>query len=71
MQVNLYTFSKRENSTKQPTASTATAFTCVLKDASGVLAPTIKLDPTIGNPRSYNYAYIADFGRYYYVRDWT
>ena len=74
MQVNLYTFSKRENSTKQPTASTATAFTaftCVLKDASGVLAPTIKLDPTIENPRSYNYAYIADFGRYYYVRDWT
>lgn len=71
MQVNLYTFSKRENSTKQPTASTATAFTCVLKDASGVLAPTIKLDPTIGNPRSYNYAYIADFGRYYWIRDWT
>ena len=71
MQVNLYTFAKRENSTKQPAANTATAFTCVLKDASGVLAPTIKLDPTIGNPRSYNYAYIADFGRYYYVRDWT
>ena len=71
MQVNLYTFAKRENSTKQPSSSTAAAFTCVLKDASGVLAPTIKLDPTIGNPRSYNYAYIADFGRYYYVRDWT
>ena len=71
MQVKFYTFSKRENSTKQPTASTASTFTCVLKDESGVLAPVIKVDPAIGNPRTFNYAYISDFGRYYYVREWT
>lgn len=71
MQVNFYTsFAKRENSTKLPSSSTATAFTCVLKDESGILAPVIKVQG-VGNPRTFNYAYISDFGRYYFVRDWT
>lgn len=70
MEVKLYTFAKKDDSTARP-SGTGTAKTCVLKDASGILAPTIRLDPSIGNPRSYNYAYISDFGRYYFIREWT
>lgn len=69
MNVVFYTsFAKKDNSTKQPTGGTT--FNCVLKDSSGVLSPQIEISTT-GNPRSYNYAYISDFGRYYYVEEWT
>lgn len=64
---NFYTFSKRENSTAQP--SGGTTFDIVLKDDCSVISPTIKLATT--NPTAYNYAYISDFGRYYFVSDWT
>lgn len=68
MDVVFYTFAKRDNSTKRPAGGTT--FNCVLKDSSGVLSPQIEISTT-GNPRSYNYAYIPDFGRYYYVAEWT
>ena len=63
--VNFSTFSKRENSTKQ--ASTGVTKSCLLKDPCSVLNPVLRVNIT--NPTAYNYAYIADFGRYYYV-DW-
>lgn len=68
MNVVFYAFAKKENSTARPTGGTT--FNCVLKDSSGVLSPQIEISTT-GNPRSYNYAYIEDFGRYYYVEEWT
>ena len=69
--VNMYTFSKYANSTEQP-AGAGTSFDCVLKDTSGVINPTIalKLDMSF-NVSAYNYAYIPDFERYYFVREWT
>nr|DAL02489.1 MAG TPA: hypothetical protein [Caudoviricetes sp.] len=69
--VNMYTFSKYANSTGQP-AGAGTSFDCVLKDTSGVINPTIalKLDMSF-NVSAYNYAYIPDFKRYYFVREWT
>ena len=68
MKVNFYTFTKRINSTKQPTG-TGTEYDCILKDGCSVLAPEIKLDLGLANaPAAYNYAYIPTFGRYYYVR---
>ena len=70
MQVNFYSFAKKENSTARPSGA-AVSKTCVLKDESGVLSPVIKLDPGVGNPSSYNYAEIPTFGRYYYVREWS
>ena len=66
--VNLYNFSKRENSTKVPETEGET-FSCVLRGACGVVAPSLQL--TIANPTQYNYAYIPDFGRYYFIREWT
>ena len=67
--VKLYTLSKRDNSTKQPTGGTS--FDCIIKTGSGVINPTISLDVGVaGNPTSYNYAYIQDFGRYYFIEEW-
>ena len=67
----MYTFSKYANSTEQPSGA-GTSFDCVLKDTSGVINPTIalKLDMSF-NVSAYNYAYIPDFERYYFVREWT
>ena len=68
--VNLYTLSKRDNSTKRPTG-TGTEYNCVLKDGCGILNPTIKLDLGLSSdPSSYNYAYIAAFDRYYFIEEW-
>lgn len=62
-----YTFAKRINSTKQP--SGGTSYSIELKAPSDVLNPTIKLDVgQSGNPTAYNYCYIAEFNRYYWVR---
>ena len=68
--VNLYTLSKRDNSTKQPTG-TGTEYNCILKDGCGILNPTIKLDLGLtSDPSGYNYAYIASFERYYFIEEW-
>ena len=70
MQVQFYTFSKRLNSTKQP--SGGSSYTVTLKSGSSILAPKISiLWQGGGSPSSLNYAYISDYHRYYYVKNWT
>ena len=59
-------FSKRKNSTKQPTSGTEV--TVYLKDDTSILNPTF--DCT-GVPATVNYIYCQDFGRYYFVDDVT
>lgn len=66
--VHFYEFSKRENSTKRPAGSGTTAY-CNLKDGCGIIAPVIEISAE--NPTRYNYAYISEFDRYYYVSNWT
>lgn len=68
--VNLFTFSKRDNSTKRPTG-TGTEFTCVLKSGSGIMRPVLSFDIGLSSdPSSYNYAYISAFDRYYFIEEW-
>lgn len=67
--IKFYSFSKRLNSTKRPN-STGTTFSCLLKDGSSILNPSIELSLN-NDPSSFNYAYIADYGRYYWVEEWT
>lgn len=68
--VNFYTLSKRDNSTKQPTG-TGTEYACILKSGCGILHPTISLDIGLtSDPSQFNYAYIAAFERYYFVEEW-
>ena len=68
--VNLYSLSKRDNSTKQP-AGTPVEYDCILKDGCSIFTPSIKLDLGVSDdPSQYNYAYIPAFGRYYFIEDW-
>lgn len=69
--VNFYSFTKKENSTKRPTGAASAVYNCIIKNGSGVLNPKIELTLAgNGNPTSYNYAYIQDFARYYFVHEW-
>ena len=71
MKIYFFTFSKKYNSTAQPVISSGTEFDCVLKSDTGVIAPTIELNVGLTvNPSAYNFAYIPDFARYYWVTEW-
>ena len=71
MDINLYTFSKRLKSTARPTGS-GTTVSGYIRNESGISNFTISIDfgPTT-NPHIYNYAYIADYERYYWASEWT
>ena len=72
MNVSFYTFSKKANSTAQPSGQPVYTAACNLKDASGIMRPVLEIYQSQSfNPYSLNYAYISSFGRYYYVTDWT
>lgn len=65
-----YTFSKRENSTAQPSGS-GTTLSVELKDNSSVVEPVLRLHNTANwNPSNLNYCYISEFSRYYFIKDW-
>lgn len=66
MNVVFYNHAKRNNSTKLPTGGVT--IQCALKDACSVVSPVLEIK-TATRP-DYNYAYISDFGRYYYVTEW-
>lgn len=73
MEVYLYTFTKRKNSTKVPASDPGSIVEGVLKESSGLINPTVDFNfPQNTNlPAWYNYVYIPVFRRYYYVREWT
>lgn len=70
LQVDFWRFAKRENSTKQPTATAAASYSCLLKTGSGVVSPSLEI-ATSDNVSQWNYAHIPAFGRYYWVQEWT
>lgn len=68
--VNLYTHSKRDNSTKRPSGS-GTSYSCILKHGCGIQHPAITLNLGLtADPSIYNYAYIPVFERYYFIEEW-
>ena len=64
--INFYTFTKRINSTLQPTG-TGTQLSCNIKSPSSIINPVLELSST--SPISFNYCYIPAFSRYYYIDD--
>ena len=70
MEVILYEFSKKENSTKVPT-TTGTSFNCIIKKESGLISPVIELNIGLNEAPTYNYAYIPAFNRYYFIEEWN
>lgn len=76
MLIRLYAYRKRINSTKKPTmkdieGQLSFLSECTLKDYTSVVAPQVVLIFPEGqlSPSTYNYAYIPDFHRYYFVTD--
>lgn len=70
--VKFYSVSKAVNSTAQPTGEPMAEYECRMLDACSILRPVILLN--VGpqaNPTGANYAYIAEYNRYYWVADWT
>ncbi len=65
-------FSKRGNSTKQPSLSSGVQYNCRLKEPTSAINPVIELDQGNDNTfKNYSYAYIPEFFRYYIVTDIT
>lgn len=78
MTIEFWNFSKKRNSTKQPTAGSGTQYTgCELKEDTSILAPVIKIRvagvpvPTVAPVNTFTYCYIAKFNRYYFISDWV
>lgn len=70
--VRFWSFSKKYNSTQHPATADATEYQCVVKDGTGIINPKIVLDlGRTADPSQYNYCRIINFGRYYFVREWT
>lgn len=68
--LKLLNLQKRVNSTKQPTAAqlnAATSYSVTLLDDTSLLHPTFKLSGA--NPIGNNYAYVSEWGRYYFIDD--
>lgn len=75
MNVYLFGFTKKENSTKTPTITDGVQFSMQLKEETSVLAPALIVNKVNqqGQPQQptiYNYAYIPVFMRYYFITDW-
>lgn len=67
--VNFYTFNKKPNSTKRPDVDGVT-YKCNLIEPTSFTTPDIAL-VVPAKPTSFNYAYIPEFSRYYYIQDWA
>lgn len=63
MKVTLYNFDKHPNSTTLPTGGVE--LECVVTDPCVIDSPVLKCNTL----DIYNYAYIPDFGRYYFITD--
>lgn len=71
VQIQLFKFSKKLNSTKTPSNSdTPDSYDCFFLDAQSIMNPVIRIEDTKGKGVTmftYNYAYIATLGRYYFI----
>ena len=66
--MKLYSFAKNRNSTKKVTSSTPSVeYTGILVEPCSILEPVVKLEAD--SPWAYNYAWISEFSRYYFITD--
>lgn len=71
--VNMHQFEKRDNSTKRPSGD-GTVLWCNLRRGSSLITPVMEFDfgaAAADNPIYYNYMYVPEFKRYYFIEDWT
>ena len=67
MNIKLYQFNKKANSTKLPPNNIGVVFDCEMKSPSSIYAPVIDIKINPADIPQYNYAYIEDFKRYYFI----
>lgn len=69
-EIRLYKFNKKPNSTAIPSI-VGSRYNCSMKTVSSLLAPVIDIADTKGTGEIplFNYAYIKDFDRYYFIDD--
>ena len=65
----LMTFTKRVNSTAIPQQA-VTTYSIELKERTSIFNPTLILAHS-GNPTAFNYCYIQEFSRYYWITSWV
>jgi len=68
--VNFYTFAKKSNSTARPSGN-GEVISCILKTDSSIRNPVIILERGLASSPAWNYAYIPEYGRYYYINNWS
>ena len=71
MEIRLFNFVKRENSTARPSGE-GRKFNCKLKSETSVINPEILIDFADQDDPGvhiFNYAYIPSFNRYYFIND--
>ncbi len=69
-----YSFSKKPNSTKRPAASNVGIPVAIeLKAPTDIMNPEITISGATGitTPYQWNYCYIQEFSRYYFISNWT
>lgn len=77
MEVELYKFSKAPNSTLRPNDENMTSepgprLTGTMREPFSILSPSIGFEfSALENPSRYNYAYVPDLNRYYFINDWV
>ena len=76
MNIYLFGYSKKKNSTIKPSLNMGDSFDCELKEDTSILNPVIIFNqntegmPVPFTPAYYTYAYIDKFERYYFINNW-
>lgn len=71
MNVRLGSFAKKKNSTAVPSGGLVTTITGALRDGCSVERPIIGFaGDRMTSPVRYNYAFVVEFARYYFIQDW-
>ena len=70
MQIELFNFAKKPNSTAQP-SSAGDMLECLMKTSSSIQFPIVELKLAPGAYPAWNYAHIPDLGRYYFITNAT
>lgn len=66
-----YKFAKRDNSTARPAENAGLLYNIALKEDTNINAPEIIMYFGRANAPQYNYVYIPDLHRYYFIDSWT
>ena len=67
--IYLFNYSKKDNSTAHPSTSDGTRYRCAVKTGSSIISPVIEI--SVEELPGYNYAYIGNFKRWYFVTNIT